>query len=120
MGCNSQQSTVSENQKEGFSDRTIQIRDPQYSAPGREGVEVITGIDENGQRIIVTTDGESTCGVGSSEGEWDSSAHRFTGRELPNANYPVYLTIYGDGSGGTIKQLERDGSTDSCGVFIAR
>jgi hypothetical protein len=113
IGCNSQQPTVS-----NVPDRTIQIRDPQFSGTGYEGIEVITGFDQIGHRIVVTTDGEETCGVGLPEGEWDNVTHRFTGREFPNANYPIYLTIYGDGSGGTIKQRERDGSTESCGVFV--
>ena len=118
ISCDSQQ-PVCEN-KEGPSGRTIQIRDLHFSATGREGIEAISGIDESGRRIAVTTDGETTCGIGMSDGEWDSASHRFTGREIPNANYPVYVTIYGDGSEGTIKQRERDGSTGSCGVFIVR
>jgi hypothetical protein len=120
ISCNSHQQQKPSETREDSSDTTIQIHGPQWAATGREGVSVMTGFDGNGQRIVVTTDGESTCGVGLSEGEWDSATHRFTGRELPNANYPIYLTIYGDDSGGTIKQLQRDGSTETCGVFVSR
>ena len=84
----------------------------------RGTVTLITGFSEGGQRIVATTDGESICGVGMPEGEYDKNTHQFTGREFPNTN-PIYLTIYSDGSGGEIQQLTQDGSTETCGVSVS-
>ena len=97
-------------------DKKIQIHSPQWDVAGKDGaITIITGFGEGGQRIVAVTDGEGTCGVGMPEGEWDKSTHQFTGREFPNTN-PIYLTMYGDGSGGQLEQLTRDGSTETCGV----
>ena len=101
---------------EATPDRKIQILHPQRDVAGKDGaITIITGFSEAGQRIVATTDGEGTCGVGMPEGEFDKNTHQFTGREFPNTN-PIYLTIYSDGSGGQLEQLTRDGSTEKCGA----
>jgi hypothetical protein len=51
-------------------DRRIQILHPQWDVAGKDGaITIITGFSESGQRIVASTDGEGTCGVGMSEGE---------------------------------------------------
>jgi hypothetical protein len=102
--------------------RRIQILRPQWAASGKEGVDIISGFDEDGRRIVVTTDGESTCAVGQPEPVFDH-AHPENPtplREIPNRQ-PIILSIYNDGSGGKIEQRLNDGSTDlsrMCGVFV--
>lgn len=111
--------TTQTNAVKTTEDRRIQILHPQWDVAGKEGaITIITGFSENGQRIVATTDGESTCGVGMPEGEWDKNTQQFTGREFPNKN-PIYLTIYSDGSGGKLEQLTRNGSTETCGVSVS-
>lgn len=97
----------------------LQVLHPQWVVAGKDdAITIITRFSESGQRIVASTDGESTCGVGMSEGEWDKSAHQFTGREFPNSN-PIFLTIYSDGSGGQLEQRTRNGSTETCGVSVS-
>ena len=108
--------TTQTNAVEATPDRKIQILHPQRDIAGKDGaITIITGFSEGGQRIVATTDGEGSCGVGMPEGEFDKNTHQFTGREFPNTN-PIYLTIYSDGSGGQLEQLTRDGSTEICGA----
>jgi hypothetical protein len=103
-----------------LSERRMQILRPQWDVTGPDGaISIITGFGGAGERIVATSDGEETCGVGQPDNnfKYDKQTQKFTGTEFPNHN-PIFLTIYGDGSGGTIEQRKSDGSTDSCGVFV--
>jgi hypothetical protein len=103
--------------------RRLTIIRPQWAASGKEGVDIISGSDEDGRRIVVTTDGESTCAVGQPEPVFDHAhpENPIPLREIPNTQ-PIVLSIYNDGSGGKIEQRLNDGSADatrSCGVFVS-
>ena len=114
-----ERSSTQTNPLQATADRKIRILRPQWDVAGKDGaITIITGFSESGQRIVASTDGEGTCGVGMSEGEWDKSTHQFTGREFPNTN-PIFLTIYSDGSGGQLEQRTRNGSTETCGVSVS-
>ncbi len=115
--------TQAEVQVETQPDRRIQILHPQWAASGREGVDIISGFDEAGRRIVVTTDGEGTCMVGPEDPVFDPAhpGNPNPVRVIPN-NQPIILTIYSDGSGGKIEQRLADGTEDptrSCGVFVS-